>query len=59
MTIDEKTGRDLDHLLAGGDSIDGLYEELRSSFDAEKSAIGSEGSTRRFATVGPAARTAC
>ena len=28
MTIDEKTGRDLDHLLTGGDSIDGLYEEF-------------------------------
>ena len=43
MTIDEKTGRDLDDLLAAGsDSIEGLYEELRSSFEAEKSAITSE-----------------
>lgn len=48
MTIDEKTGRDLDHLLAGGGSIDGLYEELRSSFDAERSAIGSEEQHKAF-----------
>jgi hypothetical protein len=48
MAIDEKTSQDLDTLLAGGDTVEGLYGELRSSFDAEKVAVTSEDQLRAF-----------
>ncbi len=48
MAIDEKTSLDLDALLAGGDTVDSLYAELRSSFDAEKSVVASEDQLKAF-----------
>jgi phenylalanyl-tRNA synthetase alpha chain len=48
MAIDDKTSLDLDTLLAGGDTVEGLYSELRSSFDAEKSAVTSEDQLKAF-----------
>jgi len=48
MTIDEKTTQDLEGLLAGGETVDSLYGELRSSFDTEKSALSSEEQLKAF-----------
>ena len=48
MGIDDKTVRDLDLLLVGGDTVDGLYDELRSSFDAEKSKVAAEEQLNAF-----------
>ena len=48
MAIDEKTSQDLETLLADGDTVESLYGELCSSFDAEKSAVTSEDQLRAF-----------
>jgi phenylalanyl-tRNA synthetase alpha chain len=42
MPIEEKTARPLGDLLEAGDSVDGLYGELRAAFDAEKGAVRDE-----------------
>lgn len=48
MAIDEKTSQDLDTLLAGGDTVEGLYGELRSSFDAEINGVTTDDQLRAF-----------
>ena len=48
MAIDVKASQDLNSLLAGGDTVEGLYGELRAAFDAEQSAIASDDQLKTF-----------
>jgi phenylalanyl-tRNA synthetase alpha chain len=48
MPIDEKAAQDLPSLLAGGDTVDSLYAELRASFDQERKGLGSEQQLKTF-----------
>ncbi len=46
MAIDEKAARPLSDLLQAGDSVERLYEEVRSAFEAERGATASADQVR-------------
>lgn len=48
MGIDDKAHRPLPELLAAGDSVDRLFEELRSTFEAERKAVSSSDELKRL-----------